>query len=220
MAARTAPALLVVDEGLIEFAPFESAAALIGEHPNLVVLRSLSLAYGLAGARVGAAIAAPETLARLAAMLEPWALPAPLVRLAMQALDPSRMIETAQRIDAVKAERARLVRELARITVVEPGFGPVIIARPDDIPTPSAPRSTPTASPRPRRASACACRSPSSRRSTTGCWPPSVSTRPAPVPPDAARPCATRRRRASSAPSIWTPPRPWPSRPASASSTT
>ena len=134
MAARTAPALLVVDEGLIEFAPFESAAALTAEQDNLVVLRSLSLAYGLAGARVGAAIAAPETVARLATMLEPYALPAPLVRLAMQALDPSRMIETAQRIEAVKAERARLVRELERVTVVEPGFGPVIIARPDDIP--------------------------------------------------------------------------------------
>ena len=134
MAARTAPALLVIDEGLIEFAPFESAAALTGEHPNLVVLRSLSLAYGLAGARVGAAIAAPETVARLAGMLEPYALPAPLVRLAMQALDPSRMIETAQRIEAVMAERARLVRELERVTVMEPGFGPVIIARPEDIP--------------------------------------------------------------------------------------
>ncbi len=134
MAARTAPALLVVDEGLIEFAPFESAAALTGEHPNLIVLRSLSLAYGLAGARVGAAIAAPGTLARLAEMLEPYALPAPLVRLAMQALDPSRMIETAQRIEAVKTERARTVRELERVTVIEPGFGPVIIARPDNIP--------------------------------------------------------------------------------------
>ena len=134
MAARTAPALLVVDEGLIEFAPFESAAALTAEHSNLVVLRSLSLAYGLAGARVGAAIAAPETVARLAGMLEPYALPAPLVRLAMQALDPSRMIETTQRIEAVKAERVRVVRELERVTVVEPGFGPVIIARPGDLP--------------------------------------------------------------------------------------
>ena len=134
MAARTAPALLVIDEGLIEFAPFKSAAALTAGHPNLVVLRSLSLAYGLAGARVGAAIAAPETLTRLATMLEPYALPAPLVRLAMQSLDPSRMIETAQRIEAVMAERARLVRELERVTVMEPGFGPVIIARPEDIP--------------------------------------------------------------------------------------
>lgn len=133
MAARTAPALLVVDEGLIEFAPFDSAAALTADHANLVVLRSLSLAYGLAGARVGAVLAAPQTLARLAAMLEPYALPEPLVRLALQAVDPSRMIETAQRIGTVKSEHARLVRELERLTVVEPGFGPVIIIRPSDL---------------------------------------------------------------------------------------
>src|SRR5690606_34293346 len=133
MAARTAPALLVIDEGMIEFAPFASAAALTVDHANLVILRSLSLAYGLAGARIGAAIAAPETLERLASVLEPYALPAPLVRLAVQALDPSRMIETAQRIEAVKAERARGVRELERAAAVEPGFGPVIILQPADV---------------------------------------------------------------------------------------
>ena len=92
MAARVAPALLVVDEGLIEFSDSVSAATVVADQPNLVVLRSLSLAYGLAGARVGAAIAQAPTLARLASVLEPYALPEPLVRLAQQALDPSRMI--------------------------------------------------------------------------------------------------------------------------------
>ncbi|MBU1520197.1 MAG: imidazoleglycerol-phosphate dehydratase HisB, partial [Alphaproteobacteria bacterium] len=53
MAARVAPALLVVDEGLIEFSDSVSAATVVADQPNLVVLRSLSLAYGLAGARVG-----------------------------------------------------------------------------------------------------------------------------------------------------------------------
>ncbi|WP_255567856.1 hypothetical protein [Brevundimonas sp. PAMC22021] len=53
MAQRVAPALLVVDEGLIEFSDAGSAVALIAEQPNLVVLRSLSLAYGLAGRASG-----------------------------------------------------------------------------------------------------------------------------------------------------------------------
>ena len=75
MAERVAPALLVIDEALAEFADALSAATLIGDHANLIVLRSLSLAYGLAGARVGAALAQPATLARLASVLEPWALP-------------------------------------------------------------------------------------------------------------------------------------------------
>ena len=135
MAARLFPDLLVVDEGLVEFADAPSAAALIGDHANLVVLRSLSLAYGLAGARVGAALAQPQTLARLAEVVELYALPEPLVRLAMQALDPSRMIETAERIAGVRRERERLAREIGRVMVVEPGVGPILMARPSDIET-------------------------------------------------------------------------------------
>jgi imidazoleglycerol-phosphate dehydratase/histidinol-phosphatase len=133
MAERVAPALLVVDEGLVEFADAPSAATLIADHANLVVLRSLSLAYGLAGARVGAALAQAGTLARLAEVVELYALPEPLVRLAMQALDPSRMIETAERIAGVRRERERLVREIGRTMVVEQGVGPILMARPSDI---------------------------------------------------------------------------------------
>ncbi|KAK0329702.1 hypothetical protein LTR94_035695, partial [Friedmanniomyces endolithicus] len=81
MAERVAPALLVVDEGLVEFTDAPSAAAVVKDHANLIVLRSLSLAYGLAGARVGAAVAQGQTLARLAEALEPYALPEVSVRL-------------------------------------------------------------------------------------------------------------------------------------------
>jgi imidazoleglycerol-phosphate dehydratase/histidinol-phosphatase len=132
MAARVAPALLVVDEGVVEFAETASAASVVDDCANLVVLRSLSLAYGLAGARVGGALAWPETLARLAAVLEPWALPEVSVRLALQALDPSRMMETTARVALVRTERDRLARGLSREMVVEPGFGPVILTRPAD----------------------------------------------------------------------------------------
>jgi len=132
MAARVAPALLVIDEGLAEFADALSAVGVIDAYANVVVLRSLSPGYGLAGARVGAAIARPETLARLATAMEPWALPEVSVRLALQALDPSRMMETGQRIALVRAERERLVNALSRVMAVEPGFGPVIVARASD----------------------------------------------------------------------------------------
>ena len=133
MAERVAPALLVVDEGLIEFSDAPSASGVTGDHANLVVLRSLSLAYGLAGARIGAALAQPATLARLAAMLEPYALPEPSVRLALQALDPSRMVETAQRIATVRLERERVASALGRVMTIEAGVGPVLMARPGDL---------------------------------------------------------------------------------------
>lgn len=132
MAERVAPALLVVDEGLVEFADAPSASSLIGVHVNLVVLRSLSLAYGLAGARVGAALAQPSTLARLASALEPYALPEVSIRLAMQALDPSRMIETAGRIAGLRRERARVAEAVSRLMPVEAGVGPILMVRPSD----------------------------------------------------------------------------------------
>lgn len=132
MAERVAPALLVIDEGMAEFADAASAATLIADHANLIVLRSLSLAYGLAGARVGAALARPATLARLASALEPYALPEVSIRLALQALDPSRMMEGARRLAAVRGERDRLVKALGRAMTIEPGFGPVVMARAPD----------------------------------------------------------------------------------------
>ncbi|RZJ97726.1 MAG: imidazoleglycerol-phosphate dehydratase HisB [Brevundimonas sp.] len=132
MAARVAPALLVVDEGMAEYADARSAAEAVAEQRNLIVLRSLSMAYGLAGARVGAALGRPETLARLAAVLEPYALPEVSVRLALQALDPSRLIETGERLAAVRRERERLSKALSREMVIEPGVGPVLMTRPTD----------------------------------------------------------------------------------------
>lgn len=132
MAAHLSPALLVIDEGLAEFAEAPSAATILADHANLIVLRSLSLAYGLAGARVGAALAQPATLARLASVMEPWAVPEVSVRLALQALDPSRMMETTARIVQVRSERDRLIKALSRDMVIEPGFGPVLMARPSD----------------------------------------------------------------------------------------
>ncbi len=52
-------ALVVVDEAYAEFADTPSVTSLLDQHPNLVVLRTLSKAYGLAGARLGVLIAAP-----------------------------------------------------------------------------------------------------------------------------------------------------------------
>ena len=132
MAERVAPALLIDDEGMAEFTSATSAATVIGDHANLVVLRSLSLAYGLAGARVGAALAQPQTLARLASVLEPYALPEVSLRLALQALDPSRLLETRERIAATVRERERLSKSIAREMTVEAGVGPVLMVRPSD----------------------------------------------------------------------------------------
>ncbi|MBU1324046.1 MAG: imidazoleglycerol-phosphate dehydratase HisB [Alphaproteobacteria bacterium] len=133
MADRIAPALLVVDEARVEFSDQTSAAPLTQRHEGLVVVRSLSLSHGLTGARVGALIARPATLARIVGVMEPHAVPEPSLRLALQALDPSRLVETGARIARVRDERARMTKALSREMSVEPGVGPVIAARPADL---------------------------------------------------------------------------------------
>lgn len=103
--------LLVVDEAFIDAAPEESLAAVAGaaEAPNLVVLRSLGKFFGLAGARVGCAIAAPALLHKLAAALGPWALSHParwaarhaLADFAWHAAQRERLHAAAARLDAL-----------------------------------------------------------------------------------------------------------------------
>ncbi|HZW14763.1 MAG TPA: imidazoleglycerol-phosphate dehydratase HisB [Brevundimonas sp.] len=132
-ARDTAPALWVVDEGSVEFADNPSAASLVADSPNLVVVRSLSMAYGLAGARIGALIAAPRLIARLRSVLEPYALPEPSVRLALQALDPSRLRETEARISRVREERARMAAELDGLMRIGGLTEPLIRVQPCDV---------------------------------------------------------------------------------------
>lgn len=103
--------LMVVDEAFIDAAPAESLAALAGTAAadNIVVLRSLGKFFGLAGARVGFAIAAPELLARLAAALGPWAVGHParwaarhaLTDTGWQAAQRERLQSAAVRLDAL-----------------------------------------------------------------------------------------------------------------------
>jgi imidazoleglycerol phosphate dehydratase HisB/histidinol-phosphate/aromatic aminotransferase/cobyric acid decarboxylase-like protein len=124
--------LLVVDESLL-LDETDSLAPLAAETANLVVLRDLGFAYGLAGACVGAVIAKPDLIARLEPLVEPWALPAPSVRAAQAALSPSRALAVAERLALVKRERERLAEALraAGHEVVE-GAGPFLSVRPRD----------------------------------------------------------------------------------------
>ncbi|WP_135211617.1 imidazoleglycerol-phosphate dehydratase HisB [Vitreimonas flagellata] len=111
-AEQIAPALLVIDESAIEFADRASLAAFAAQQDNVIVLRSLAQAYGLAGAPCGAAIAAPATIAKLRDVLEPDALPTPIIKLALAALDPARVNANALRVEQVKVERARVAKAL------------------------------------------------------------------------------------------------------------
>ncbi len=67
--------LVIVDEAFLPLVPdgeAQSLVPLLAEHSNLVVIRSLTKLYGLAGIRLGYALAAPERLARWTGWRDPW----------------------------------------------------------------------------------------------------------------------------------------------------
>ncbi len=112
--------LLVVDEAFMDIlAPAPSLAGAVEAHPNLVVLRSFGKFFGLAGARLGFAIASAERAALLRSRLGPWAVPGPTLHVGLQALADERW--QAEMRDRLAAEARRLDAVLAAHGLVPSG---------------------------------------------------------------------------------------------------
>lgn len=111
-------ALVVVDEAYAEFAAQPSFVARLAEFPNLVVLRTLSKAYALAGARCGAVIADAPIVELLRRMIPPYALPAPTIEAVLTALEEPRLVQARARIQQLVAERERVAPALAALPLV------------------------------------------------------------------------------------------------------
>jgi histidinol-phosphate aminotransferase len=113
LVALTDRALVVVDEAYIEFSGDASLTQVLGRFPNLVVLRTLSKAYGLAGARVGSLIAAPEIVALLAKVIPPYSIPQLTIEAVLATLGEVQLAIQRERVGQVCAERERLRAALA-----------------------------------------------------------------------------------------------------------
>lgn len=106
--------VVVVDEAYFEFAP-ETLVPLRGSYPGLIVVRTVSKAFALAGFRVGYAIAQRSTIARLEAYRPPNSISAVSAKVAAAAL--ARSDETLARVRETERERERLATELRRIGI-------------------------------------------------------------------------------------------------------
>jgi histidinol-phosphate aminotransferase len=112
------PPVVVVDEAYAEFAG-SSVCGLRMDHPNLIVIRTASKAYALAGLRVGFGIARPEVVARMNPFRPPGSVSTVSVTVVTEALlDPGLAVGNVQR---VAAERDRLA---AAITEAGWSVGP------------------------------------------------------------------------------------------------
>lgn len=77
---------IVIDEAYIEFSYKNTVVDLIKDHENLIVLRTLSKAFALAGIRCGFTLANPKVIALLTKVIDPYPIPDPVAQIAKQAL--------------------------------------------------------------------------------------------------------------------------------------
>ncbi|MDZ7643688.1 MAG: aminotransferase class I/II-fold pyridoxal phosphate-dependent enzyme [Woeseiaceae bacterium] len=116
--ARRDRSMIVVDEAYIEFSDAQSAAGWLNRFDNLVVLRTLSKAYALAGARCGAIIAATPVIDLLAPMLPPYAFSAPTTATVLEALSDDGLATAATMIARTRIERERVSAALASLECI------------------------------------------------------------------------------------------------------
>ncbi|GAA1003213.1 aminotransferase [Streptomyces sp. F-3] len=127
--------LLVVDEAFMDAVPGEREA-LAGrtDVPGLVVLRSLTKTWGLAGLRIGYVLSSPEVIAELERAQPLWPVSTPALAAAEACVEPRALAEAEDAARRIARDRARLVAGLASfaeagVRVVEPAEGPFVLVR-------------------------------------------------------------------------------------------
>jgi histidinol-phosphate aminotransferase len=112
-------AIVVIDEAYIEWSRSLSLTRWLNRFSTLAILRTLSKAHALAGARVGALLANPELIELAKRVIPPYSLAAPSVEAALRALDPSELAAAHARLEGLLAERDYLARRLAASPLVD-----------------------------------------------------------------------------------------------------
>lgn len=127
--------LVVIDEAYAEFSQAPSWITRRDAYPNLVILRTLSKAYGLAGARIGCLIASPVVIRLLRKIIPPYAIASASVDEALRTLQLASKAVIDSRITSTLKERERLAGELRSsplIATVYPSHSNFLLVQPHD----------------------------------------------------------------------------------------
>jgi len=112
--------MIIVDEAYMDFAQSTSMGKQVLKHPNLVVMRTLSKAWGLAGIRLGYCIADPVVVSFMLKVKAPYNINALTSRAALQALRKEKKV--SRTINSIVKEREWLSTNLAAIPCIENVF--------------------------------------------------------------------------------------------------
>jgi len=107
-------ALVVIDAAYAEFAAEDPTLELLrsADNDNIVVLRTLSKAFGLAGARCGALLGPENIVSMISCLMPPYAFSSPTLEAVLASLTPAAQAEMASRVEVICAERERLATAL------------------------------------------------------------------------------------------------------------
>ena len=108
------PGIVVVDEAYIDFSSVPSMVELIDQYPNLIVLQTLSKAYGLAGLRMGLAFAEERIIRLFEQVKYPYNIGADTLALAQRLLE----VDITPQVQTLIAERKRVATALAELPFV------------------------------------------------------------------------------------------------------
>lgn len=112
-------ALVVIDEAYIEFTPQSSVVSWLNEYPNLVILRTLSKAFALAGLRCGFAIANKPVIDALQKVIAPYPLATPVADIASQALSKDGIETMKQNVEKLNNQKQTFIEALNKLSIVE-----------------------------------------------------------------------------------------------------
>ncbi|HMI77001.1 MAG TPA: histidinol-phosphate transaminase [Buchnera sp. (in: enterobacteria)] len=115
-------ALVIIDEAYIEFCIEKNLIAWLDKYEHLVILRTLSKAFALAGLRCGFVLAHQNIINILSTVIAPYPLPTPVADIAHQALTEKNIFLMQSRVSQLNKNRKWLIKELKKINFIETIF--------------------------------------------------------------------------------------------------
>lgn len=112
--------IVVADEAYIEFSKQPSCKALLPQYPNLIVLHTLSKAYGMAGLRLGIGMASEDIASWMNTLKPPYNISSVSMENALKGLENQTQYE--ENLHLILAERERVLNELLKISAIKKVF--------------------------------------------------------------------------------------------------
>jgi histidinol-phosphate aminotransferase len=112
-------ALVVVDEAYIEFDATNTWSTELAAYPNLVILRTLSKAFALAGLRCGFTLANSDIIQSIMKVIAPYPVPDPVAQIASQALSHNGLKKMVEQVEYLQQQKQSVKQQLSQFPELE-----------------------------------------------------------------------------------------------------